>query len=757
MAFNLEDKISDDEINSIQGEKNQEFESGFDGGISMGDDPFGGGGGGDDFSFDDIFSSGSSGGSGGGFGGGGGFGSNEFNNIFGNNNQQPAPEEPKKRDYFQEVQEAIFDSSKSIMPLMKGMVGGFKERTADDIGFYGRNLMIAGGAFVGLGVLGIIIGLISGIDPLFRISLNFLGCGAITGVFGIVGLNAAAMYIMNNPEARRTLADLPEIPDGEDCANSEYLSNIGDITENSLEEFDEEDDWMDDDEEELQEFDEDDDWADDEEEEEYEDEEEEDSSTSVNKSNGSGNKGGEEVNEIAEKLAGVQENRIITRQVLYETFTPMLQKSTPNYADVTELEPGSKRFLALETFCIKALANVANKETGEIRSSLKSAKETLFSIQLKFEFMRGQNKLDKLAEELEFYLREDKDDDEVGVSVAREGDFYDILILKGAKALISLADALMDKKLADFVKNEKNKLPLLIGVDNVGRIIYEDAKMFDSMMITGKPRSGKSWDVNKTLMQMCMWNPVEDINMIIIDPKDSNMFKTFALMPHVAGLHGKDSVLDVLEDVINNEGERRKKILSDAKVENIWDLKKKGYVLPVLYVFIDEIMTILETLGEAKRDFQGKLSVLISELPYVGIRVIFVPHRATGVIDKTTRSLIQYVASVKGANEDIKDTLGISKWTQSLINPGDMAIMHSGIKNPMYARSLVVTDSDIKNDQFTRLVASSFYKMGTSVAERGALEMAFTRDEDFIRTELGMSARKTVQYDASLGDLFDGI
>ena len=46
-----------------------------------------------------------------------------------------------------------------------------------------------------------------------------------------------------------------------------------------------------------------------------------------------------------------------------------------------------------------------------------------------------------------------------------------------------------------------------------------------------------------------------------------------------------------MEDIINNEGARRKKLLSDHKCDDIW-VMGKGIKLPVLYLFIDEVITV---------------------------------------------------------------------------------------------------------------------------------------------------------------------
>ena len=86
-------------------------------------------------------------------------------------------------------------------------------------------------------------------------------------------------------------------------------------------------------------------------------------------------------------------------------------------------------------------------------------------------------------------------------------------------------------------------------------------------------------------------------------------------MPHVIGLHDDKHVLEIMDDIIENEGERRKKLLKNNECDDIWGLRRKGIQLPILYLVIDEVITVMGNLRakdpKKEKEFNQKLKILI--------------------------------------------------------------------------------------------------------------------------------------------------
>ena len=441
----------------------------------------------------------------------------------------------------------------------------------------------------------------------------------------------------------------------------------------------------------------------------------------------------------------------MNRSSLVNTFVEFLPLNTPDFGYRRPLTESSSEFEDFRTVARNAFANLMGKSVEESGVELVEVVETFFSYELKIKRIQKVNKMEDIEKEMLNWFRQDNPN--CSITATLTGQYYRVVVAKGESAIITLGDTLKQTKVREFFENDKNKLPIISGVTDLGEVIMEDAKLFDTMMIAGKPRSGKSWYLLSVLLPMMMFNTPEDVQFIIIDPKESNLFKTLSLMPHVAGLHTASNVLEVMSDIIENEAPRRKRILNENRCDDIWALRKKGVKLPVLYLVIDEYVTIQDKYteeGQAKT-LNGKLRVLISQLPSQGIRLIFIPHRATGIVDKTNRTMLQFTAAVRADNADVIDTLGIKSWNRSLTQPGDIAIKSSTMQEAKYVRSVAITTSDEDNSELIENIAKSFYKMGVDMPNMTYMPVAVNRDEEYVRSVLLPDNR--IQYSNS--NIFD--
>jgi S-DNA-T family DNA segregation ATPase FtsK/SpoIIIE len=773
MGISLEGKVSADDIQRVNDIRNHpQYEQGFESDFSFsgdnsdfssGDsfsDMFSDGGGLDDLfgdggssggsssgfgqtssGFDDVFGGQSSGG-GFGFGGtgaqsttfgssgfnsGGAFASGGFNSPFSNSaNQQTQQVQPDAMD---KALDSFIDTSKTIGSILMEMINSIKLRNCDDFGYLSRNMIIAGGAMVPAGIAVGILGTIIGIYFLsFKgLPLHISLAGALSFTFGLGGIGVSALILEKQGEAEPNTTDvITEIPPSDDNVTQQYEDNIGDELDDLF--GDDFDDIFNDSSSSIASA-----------------EPEEPEEEFVPKDD-------DVVDTLAalrKELDAVEENRVISRETLFDTFKPMLPTCTPDFSTVKNIEPNTSEFQTLETICLKALSNLANVQLEELDSSLESASENFFSYELRLKRINKVKKTDDLAREIEAYMRSGPKDTSVNAEVAIEGDFYKIVVTKGVSTVVTFGDIFRQEKCCQFFRDKSNKLPIITGIDEVGNIMLDDAKAFDTMLIAGKPRSGKSWYVLSILMSFMLFNSPEDVQFCIIDPKESNLFKTISLMPHVFGLHNDSRILNIFDDIIEIEAPRRKKLLDANRCDDIWALRKKGIQLPLLYIVIDEFMSVIGNIEkEQKEEFNGKLKVIISQFPSLGIRLIFVPHRATGTVDKTQRTMLQFTAAVRADKADVEDTLGITKWNRALTQPGDLAIKTSSMQEAVYARGAALTRDDGDNTLFIETAAKAFYKMGVDIPDMSNMRFAYNRDEEYIKKELGGEGNR-VQYDAS--------
>lgn len=755
MAINLDNVSSSDLARNAENRNPPQYDGGdtsFDSFDNL-DDFFGP----DDDSSGQGGSNGQSDGSGDIFGNGGNNNNNQ-QSIFGNFNQQnnggiqqgfggmpqqgynPQPQKPDRFDKILDKSgEAVVGSGQILLALIKSL----KTRTADDFGYYATNLIKVGGIGIAVGAVLAIVSAITNMPYLGLSGISksiIIGCALACGG-GMITLGISALAIVNNDSvAKPNLAALPDASEGfSDDATDDYEDNLDSIMDDLFGPADEGLDSGDDGAWHTTEYTDD------------------NISTGTRESVEISNFEAEpEPVDYDKAVSSVGENRVLDRKVLVDTFIKFLPRNTPNFDMRKQVEVGTDLFNRLETSCMKAISfikgNCPLEETG---SKLNEAYETYFSYELHLQRTKGISRIDDLGNEIVNQLKDNPYDTSVTASVSILADEYIVTVTKGLDSVVTLGDVLSLQKSREFFENQKNKLPIISGITDVGGVVLDDAKNFDTMLIAGKPRSGKSWYVMSILMSMMMFNSPEDVQFIIIDPKESNLFRTMSLMPHVAGLHNDDNILSIMDDLISCEAPARKRLLQDNRCDDIWALRKKGIKLPVLYLVIDEYITVKNNLErkEMDKDLDNKLQIIISQLPSLGIRLMIVPHRATGVVNKTNRTMLQFTASVKGDIDDVNDTLGIKTWKRPLTKPGDIALKTSSSKDAIYVRGPAITTSDEENATLIENVAKAFYKMGVDLPSMDNLVMAANRDEDKIREELIGTNR--VQFNAS--NVFDNM
>lgn len=677
---------------------------------------------------------------GGGFGGGGNtFGSNGGfggNSLFPQNNQQAQPQQPDTMD---KLMDASVTAAQNIGEILLDMIKSLKDRNADDFGYLGTNLIKAG---ICMAPSGFILGIVGALGQISALGwqglpLNLMLSGGMCLGTGAISLGASALVLTKAGD--REIGSMDDIPNNtsENSATDDYEDSAGDIMDDLFgDDFDSMFDSADTNESTFDNF---------------------------NSIEPEETPAPEPIDDIEPEpidynalIANVPENSFMSRKTLVETFCSLFRPNTPGFADKKDVIKDSSDWQTLETICMKALSNLTNQSFDEIDTELDSASETLFSYELKLKRINKVKKPEELAKEIELYMKDDENPN-VTVTATISGDFYKIIITKGENPVVTFGDVFNIDYCKEFFLNERNKLPMITGITDLGKVILDDAKSFDTMLIAGKPRSGKSWYVLSILISLMLFNLPEDVQFIIIDPKESNLFFTMSYMPHVCGIHNDKQILKILDDIIEVEAPRRRKLLSDNKCDDIWALRSKGIKLPVLYLVIDEYITLYNNLNkDQQKEFDSKIQTLISQLPFLGIRLLFVPHRATGVVNKTNRTMLQFTAAVRADIEDVKDTLGINSWSRALTKPGDIAVKNSSMTTATFVKGAALTPSDEENAKFIESAAKVFYKMGVDMPDMTNMRIACNRNEEKIREEL-MGDNNRIQYDAStlLDDIDD--
>lgn len=426
---------------------------------------------------------------------------------------------------------------------------------------------------------------------------------------------------------------------------------------------------------------------------------------------------GENPDSVLDNLPDIDRG-MYTRQFLYDSFTRVLPNLKSNFSDVKEYDEDSDVFLSWDDIIQRASAVTGLKDDDV--PYLKALEENLFTIKATIN-RTPKMKPDLIGEEVAkayAYNEYDNDEDRARVFAKVETvlDECIITVFTGASHMISLKD--MYTKSEKFILDKKNSIPVVLGINEKGNVITADFKKIESIIIAGMPRSGKSWLVQAILTQMCALLPPSELNIFFLDPKaGTSDFKNFKL-PHVKKFASKytdangvvvnkeyTGILDVLRWVVNVEAPRRKKLIGDHGKVNINDFKAShpDVKLPVIYIVIDEMVTLSEMIKEEEKEYQSYLKMIVTQFPNLGIKGMFIPHEVKNqIIDKTAYDSIKARISVKGSPEHIEASTGTKPkaFPYKLANVGDMAVNIDTVSvSTLFVHGVALTDDNDKNNE----------------------------------------------------------
>jgi hypothetical protein len=453
-----------------------------------------------------------------------------------------------------------------------------------------------------------------------------------------------------------------------------------------------------------------------------------------------------DINKATLALENESENKMMTRAYLYEKFTSVLGNQTKGFTTEKIFPEDSDDFYAWDAVLKQGSESIMG--ASDDFPDLESARDKLFYVLLKFTRPKWLNNtnVSKLVEEVISFCSYDPETNKRNTKIHGHADivgsFVYMKIYKGESAMISLKDIMEHDK--EFFLKPSHLIPVTLGVDSEGLPYNIDLKDMNSLIVSGMPRSGKTWFLLSLFSQMMFFNRPDDLHFYFLDPKDEISDFRDVKSPHVKAFKTSDKdILDQLRDIVKVEGVRRTKILGDANEVNIWDFKKKNpdIAMPLIYVVIDEVITLAQRMSkEVKEEFQGLLLELTTRLPALGIRIIMVPHLVKNdILRKSITDVIPCKISVCGDPEHIESVTGDKKFAFPLENIGDMAVKLTGESKAIFIHGPVIasTNEEVKQvlayiDKFWQIQGYGTTLENNPVKELPVKKTSFTLDDSLV-------------------------
>lgn len=659
-------------------------------------------------------------------------------NIYNGFNQAPQNTPKSFGSDVEMVDKFLAVTGKALVIGGKGL-GGFTKRliesmmpmSATYLVNWGRQMCIGAIVSIVVGMLLLFTGQSGFFLPILISSLFILGIGTMLFMFNYSRYKEEKDEIVQDipiePEPQEEPTDSQEVPFQCDLLDEDYNEDIFEEDEDE----EDEDDWIND---------------------RFEEEPDVDVPLSID--------------DALDSLPEVNKG-MYTRQYLYEMLTKVLPSYAPNFSEFEEFDETDELFLTFQDAVTEA-AEVMGLDEDNTPNVL-SVSKNMFIIRVVTE-RSSKLKAQQLADEVaSIYAEETGCEDAYALSKTVGRECIITLFPGNNEDKVSLLDCMSAKR--DFFLNTKNYMPVTLGVDESGNVIVADLKKLDSLFISGMSRSGKTWFAKSVLLQMCSFVSPEELNIYICDVKGGvSDFKSFSL-PHVKSFASDaQSILKTLRWVVRTEGARRKKLLGNEGCINIWGFRDKcpNVKLPLIYVVVDEVISLTDAMDkEENSEFQSLVTVLVSQLPNLGIRLMMVPHVIKNeIIKKTASDLVPCRISVRGDAAHIESCCGLKpkEFPYKLVCAGDMAVRLKldNFKRPLFVHASVIADDDNSVESIFDYMRSAWTRLEPEEAKNSVYNnnnfddlLAKADSEDWVDDEdiFGEEEKPRVELDRGTGNV----
>lgn len=233
-----------------------------------------------------------------------------------------------------------------------------------------------------------------------------------------------------------------------------------------------------------------------------------------------------------------------------------------------------------------------------------------------------------------------------------------------------------------YFKTVSSTLPVVVGVDIVGRPVIQDLVTMPHLLVAGSTGSGKSVGLNAMLVSLlCEFNP-DQLKLILIDPKRLE-FAPYKDIPHLLFpiITNPRQAAPVLKWLVQ-EMETRYDKMAEVGVRNISEYQEEAKSnlelepMPFIVLMIDELADLMMVAG---KDIELHIARIAQMARAAGIHMIVATQRpsvdvVTGLIKVNFPSRMAFRVTSKIDSRTIVDAGGAEK----LLGKGDMLYMSSG-------------------------------------------------------------------------------
>lgn len=250
----------------------------------------------------------------------------------------------------------------------------------------------------------------------------------------------------------------------------------------------------------------------------------------------------------------------------------------------------------------------------------------------------------------------------------------------GAGKSISLLEHL------SLLDGSSGDLDFIAGLKADGRFEIVDIARAPHMLIAGTTGSGKTIFLYSIIVSLLHKYPMEDLEFLIIDPKQTD-FVFFEDLPNLYGGHvviDAEEALEMIQRINDVDKEERMKQIRSCRSRDInsYNEKNPDHRMKRLIIIIDEYADLIQTaeMQGKRKEFEKFLSMLAQKVRSLGIHLIIATQRpSANIVTGVLKANIPYRISFRLPSHTDSQTILDMSGAENLLGKGDM---------------LLVTDSD---------------------------------------------------------------
>ena len=276
---------------------------------------------------------------------------------------------------------------------------------------------------------------------------------------------------------------------------------------------------------------------------------------------------------------------------------------------------------------------------------------------------------------------------DIGIQLEANGE---ILIdhIKGTKYLsvdvpfAGAGKAISLLKHLNLLDGSSGALDFVAGQKADGRFEVVDIAKAPHMLIAGTTGSGKTIFLYSIIVSLLHKYPMEDLEFLIIDPKQTD-FVFFEDLPNLYGGHvvvDAEEALEMIQRINDVDKEGRMQQLRFCRSRDIGSYNEKNpdHRMKRLIIIIDEYADLIQTaeMQGKRKEFEKFLSMLAQKVRSLGIHLIIATQRpSANIVTGVLKANIPYRISFRLPSHTDSQTILDMPGAENLLGKGDMLMV----------------------------------------------------------------------------------